>query len=231
MDAGAARALFDANAGDYDRVNTAISLGLDGRWRAWAGTTAAATTPHARVLDAFAGTGLVGLAAARAGAEVTLSDTSPAMLSRAADGARRQGLPVRVVPADLTSAELPFAARSFDAVTVSFGLRYLDSPAEVLRGLGDLIAPGGRLVVLEFVHPRPGPLATPAAFYFFRVLPRLAGWISGIPELYDYLVRSVDLIGDAGGLERIAADAGFAVESRRAFGFGLVAGLVCAPVA
>lgn len=230
MDAERSRRLFDTNAGTYDRVNTVISLGLDARWRRWVARQAA-ERPGARVLDAFAGTGRVGLEAAALGADVTLADASPGMLDVAIAEAKARGLTVRSALVDLTTGDLPFVPGSFDAVTVSFGVRYLDRPTEVLRDLGRLLAPGGRLVVLEFTRPGRGLVSSAAGFYFFRVLPRLAGAVAGRRELYDYLTSSTMAVGHADDLVRIVQSAGFDVQSRRTFGFGLVTGLVGAPAA
>jgi demethylmenaquinone methyltransferase / 2-methoxy-6-polyprenyl-1,4-benzoquinol methylase len=230
MDTEASRALFDENAATYDRVNTLISLGLDERWRRWAARQAVAHA-GARVLDAFAGTGLVGIEAAALGARVTLADASPAMLGQAREHAARRGVEVATVLTDLTAEALPLPAASFDALTVSFGIRYLDDPAGTLRRLGRLLAADGRLVVLEFVRPDPGPVASPAAVYFFRVLPRIAARLAGRGQLYRYLVGSVDRVGHARDLVHLLEDAGYRVAVRRTFGFGLVAGVVCLPSA
>lgn len=229
MDAEGARDLFAPNAATYDRVNTVISIGLDARWRRWAARTAV-TRPGARVLDAFAGTGLVGIDAALAGGDVTLADASAEMLARAEATAAARGAGVCVVTTDLAAAGLPFAPRSFDAVTVSFGVRYLDDPASVLSSLRGLLAEDGRLVVLEFVRPPAGhPLSWAASVYFFRILPSLASALAGRRDLYDYLVTSVDRIGTAEDLARTVEAAGYEVCERRAMGFELVEGLVCRP--
>jgi demethylmenaquinone methyltransferase/2-methoxy-6-polyprenyl-1,4-benzoquinol methylase len=228
VDAEAARSLFDANAAGYDRVNTLISVGLDARWRRWVARRAV-TRPGARVLDAFAGTGLVGVECAVLGAEVTLADASPRMLARASAHAAERGVEVCEIVTDLTAEVLPLEPGSFDAVTLSFGIRYLDEPAGVLRRLGSLLAPGGRLVVLEFVRPTAGPVTAAASLYFFRLLPRIASRLAGRAELYGYLVTSVDRVGHVRDLEHLLVSAGYGVTERRTFGFGLVAGLVCHP--
>lgn len=227
MDVRRSVALFDENAATYDRVNTLISIGLDARWRRWVAREAA-WRPGAKILDAFAGTGRVGIEAAALGAEVTLADASPRMLEFATSRAARRGLIVGRVVADLTALRLPFEPHSFDAICVSFGVRYLDDPAEVLRRLGGLLAPDGRLVILEFVRPPRSVLSSAAAIYFFRMLPAVAGALAGRRELYDYLTRSTLAVGHAEDLEAVCRTAGFELRKRRTMGFGLVAGLVCA---
>jgi demethylmenaquinone methyltransferase/2-methoxy-6-polyprenyl-1,4-benzoquinol methylase len=221
------RELFDDNAETYDRVNTAISLGLDARWRNWAARRAVAH-PGARVLDAFAGTGLTGIRAAELGADVTLADFSPVMLAVAARHAEARRVRLRCVAADLASveglAELP---APFDAIVLVFGVRYLEAPAEVLARLSRLLVVGGRLVLVEFAEPSgAGWLSRLASVYFFRVLPRLATALAGRGELYEQLIATTRAIRSAGQLERIVRDAGMEVAERKTMGFGLVTGIV-----
>lgn len=218
--------VFEENAATYDRVNTVISLGLDAWWRNWVAHRAL-SRPGARVLDAFAGTGLVGLRSARLGAQVTLADASCAMLEQAERRARRRGLHVSSVRADLAAAPLPaFPDAPFDAITMVFGVRYLDRPSEVIRRLSALLAPTGRFVVLEFAEPSGGLISRLAAFYFFRVLPKIASALSGHPELYRLLGSTTHRIHGSRALERIVEESGLRVSETRIMGFGLVVGIV-----
>lgn len=217
--------LFKRSADSYDRINTVISLGLDRRWREWVAQQAT-VRPGARVLDAFAGTGRVGLRAAQAGAQVTLADFSPQMLSEAALEARRLDLPVGFLLTDLAADDLQLAKCAYDAVTVSFGVRYLQDPSGVLRRIAESLADKGRLIVLEFVKPRPGPISAIAGAYFFRVLPFVATALGGKRELYDTLVSTTARIHGPEGLEAIVANAGLRVVEVRVMGFGIVVGIV-----
>ena len=233
-------ALFDRSAAYYDRVNTVICLGADLRWRRWAARRALATVlarkPAApgpgmsvapRVLDAFGGTGLVALELARRGAHVTLADVSPGMMRIARGRAERCGLSLETVAADLTSnsaAELPGAP--YDAITVAFGLRYVDDPAGLLRGLGAALAPGGAIVVLEAVVPRGGPVAALAGAYFFEVAPRVGTLLAGRGELYAQLTSTVRALGGAGDVLAHVRAAGLLPQERRLFAGGVVAGVV-----
>ena len=236
-------ALFDRSAAYYDRVNTVICLGADLRWRRWAARRALATVlarkPAApgpgmsvapRVLDAFGGTGLVALELARRGAHVTLADVSPGMMRIARGRAERCGLPLETVAADLTSksaAELPGAP--YDAITVAFGLRYVDDPVGLLRSLGAALAPGGTIVVLEAVVPRGGLLAALAGAYFFEVAPRVGTLLAGRGELYAQLTSTVRALGGAGDVLAHVRAAGLLTQERRLFAGGIVAGVVARP--
>jgi demethylmenaquinone methyltransferase / 2-methoxy-6-polyprenyl-1,4-benzoquinol methylase len=219
------RELFDETAATYDRVNSVVSLGLDSRWRDWAAHRAV-TKPGARILDAFSGTGRTGLRAARLGARVTLADVSPGMLAIAHDRARREKLDVRTVVVDLVSAPGSLAAGPFDAVTVVFGVRYLDDPEAVLTNLGQLLRPGGRLVVVEFNEPDHSAISRVAGAYFFHVIPPVAGALSGHRELYDRLAAGTHEMGGTGRLVSIVSATGLVVEDVHHMGFGLVTGVV-----
>ena len=224
MERGEARRLFDANADTYDRVNSIVSLNLDTRWRDWAARRAV-TRFDARVLDAFAGTGRVGLRAAELGARVTLADISPRMLAVASRRAREKGLRVDTVLTDLT-VDPPGVDGPFDALTVMWGLRYLGDPAGTLRRLAALVAPGGRVIVVDFVEPPGGVVTRMAAAYFFRILPRVAGAIAGRRRLYHELVATTHAMGSREHLMFLVREAGLEIIEQHTMGFGLVVGLV-----
>ncbi len=219
------RELFDANAETYDRVNTIISLGLDSRWRDWVAREAV-SRPEAHVLDAFAGTGLVGLRMAELGADVTLADISPGMLAVAARRARARGVKVDCVLSDLTAPQLVIPGAPFDSITMVFGVRYLDDPATVLRGLATQLADGGRFVVMEFAEPTGGLLSRLASFYFFRILPPIASAISGRRELYRRLTETTRRFHGRRSLEDIVREAGLTILETRLMGLGIVVGIV-----
>jgi demethylmenaquinone methyltransferase/2-methoxy-6-polyprenyl-1,4-benzoquinol methylase len=224
-----ARNLFDRNAATYDWVNSVISLGLDARWRNWI-VEQAVVVSGGRILDACSGTGEVGLRAAIRGAHVTLADISPVMLSIAKERAGKLGVAVDVRVADLAGAQSVFDlagdVEGFDAITLSFALRYIEDKGLLLSRLAGLLKPGGRLIILEFVNPPRRPVSMAAAVYFYHILPVIGSLLAGRRELYSYLVSSVAQIGRAGDLERLVGDAGLSVIDRRGFGFGLVCGVV-----
>lgn len=227
-----ARQLFDANAATYDRVNTAVSMGLDRRWRRWLAKQAVAAAPpglrQARVLDAMGGTGLVGVEAAALGARVVVADASRAMLAEARRHAEARGVHVLTVETDVARPHRPCSSRSFDAVTCCFGVRYLEDPAKTLRSLAGVLRPGGRLAVMEFVSPDPRPVPMLAAAYFFGALPKLASALAGpeSAELYRYLAASTRRLGRLDDLRAIVRDAGIRELRSTTLGFGLVGAVV-----
>jgi demethylmenaquinone methyltransferase/2-methoxy-6-polyprenyl-1,4-benzoquinol methylase len=237
-----ARELFEANAGTYDRVNSIITFGLDRRWRRWAArrALALAVAPDAvaplagswrspRVLDAFAGSGLISLELAARGAEVIAADISPQMLALARERAAAAGLRLAAVEIDLAGPDRvapPWPPHHFAAITLGFGLRYVAEPATVLRDLAATLAPGGAIVLLEAVRPPAGPIGAVAAFYFFSVAPRFATRLAGRGELYARLAESVRAIGSAADVRRIVESAGLTAVETRQFAAGLVVGVV-----
>jgi demethylmenaquinone methyltransferase / 2-methoxy-6-polyprenyl-1,4-benzoquinol methylase len=176
-------AMFDEVAARYDLTNTVLSLGQDRGWRT-AVTRALDLQPGERVLDLAAGTATSSAALARTGADVVGCDFSLGMLraAKSHDG-------VELVAGD--ALRLPFADASFDAVTISFGLRNTADLDLALRELLRVTRPGGRLVVCEFSHPTWAPFRTVYVEYLMRLLPAVARRVSSDPDAYVYLAESI----------------------------------------
>ncbi|WP_457638034.1 bifunctional demethylmenaquinone methyltransferase/2-methoxy-6-polyprenyl-1,4-benzoquinol methylase UbiE [Oceanithermus sp.] len=211
--ARAVRKMFGEIAPRYDLLNRLLSGGVDQRWRRLAVRLALEKRPR-RILDVATGTGDVALLLKRGApqAEVTASDFTPEMLELARAKAERAGLELRFVEAD--ALNLPFADGSFDALTVAFGFRNF---ADYRRGLAEfqrVLAPGGRVVILEFPPPPKGLLGRVYRFYFNGVLPWIGGVISGRPEAYRYLPNSVASFPEPEELARMMRQAGFEVSYR-----------------
>ena len=209
-------AMFDDIAARYDVTNDVISLGQDRLWRR-AVERAVAAGPGERVLDLAAGTGTSSEPFRAAGASVVPCDFSIGMLR---EGRRlRPHLPF--VAGDAT--RLPFADASFDAVTISFGLRNVHDPDAALREMLRVTKPGGRMVLCEFSHPTWTPFRTVYIEYLMRALPPVARVVSKSPDAYVYLAESIRAWPDQRGMaERIGAAGWDAVRWRDLSG-GVVA--------
>ena len=208
------RSMFDRIAPVYDAMNRVMTAGLDLRWRRLA--AAAAVRPGDRVLDAACGTGDLALADRRAGAgAVTGVDFSPRMLERA----RRKAPGLHWVEGDLLA--LPFAAGSFDAATVGFGVRNVADLERALAELRRVLRPGGRLAILEITRPR-GALRPFFALWFDRIVPMLGRLVPG-GAAYRYLPASVARFPGAEELARLLARAGFAGVEFRLLGGSIIA--------
>ncbi|UGQ14719.1 demethylmenaquinone methyltransferase [Yinghuangia sp. ASG 101] len=195
-------AMFDDVAAKYDLTNTVLSLGQDRRWRK-AVTAAVDPRPGERVLDLAAGTGTSSLPFRDAGATVVPCDFSLGMLR---EGKRRHpDLPFTAGDA----TRLPFADDTFDAVTISFGLRNVSDPKAGLAEMLRVTRPGGRLVVCEFSHPTWRPFRTVYVEYLMRALPSVATAVSSNPEAYVYLAESIRAWPDQPALARLVGEAGW----------------------
>ncbi|MGH3509037.1 MAG: demethylmenaquinone methyltransferase [Nocardioidaceae bacterium] len=209
-------AMFDDVARRYDLTNDVLSLGRDRRWRR-AVVAAVDPRPGERVLDLAAGTGTSSQPFADSGATVVPCDFSLGML-RVGKLARPR---LAFTAGDGT--RLPFADGTFDAVTISFGLRNIVDPDAGLRELLRVTRSGGRLVVCEFSHPTNGPLRTVYLEYLMRALPPLARAVSSSPDAYVYLAESIRAWPDQEGLAARIAAAGWGDTRWRNLTGGIVA--------
>ena len=209
--------MCDRIAGRYDLLNDALSLGQDRYWRKIV-ARAVGAGPGQLVLDLAAGTGTSSRVFTAAGARCVACDFSLGMLQV---GARRPASGLRFVAGDALA--LPFADAAFDAVTISFGLRNVADTGQALAELLRVTRPGGRLVVCEFSKLPVAGLNTLYEQYLARVLPLIAGRLSGNAEAYDYLSESIrDWPGQA-ELGRQIGAAGWSGVRWRNLTFGVVA--------
>jgi demethylmenaquinone methyltransferase/2-methoxy-6-polyprenyl-1,4-benzoquinol methylase len=209
-------AMFDGVARRYDLTNDVLSLGQDRRWRT-AVVEAVAPRPNERVLDLAAGTGTSSEPFAAAGAIVVPCDFSQGMLQVG----KRARPRLDFVAGDAT--RLPFADDSFDAVTISFGLRNIVDPDAGLREMLRVTKPGGRLVVCEFSSPTWAPFRKVYLEYLMKGLPAVARAVSSNPEAYVYLAESIRAWPDQPGLAARIEAAGWSRCRWRDLSGGIVA--------
>jgi demethylmenaquinone methyltransferase/2-methoxy-6-polyprenyl-1,4-benzoquinol methylase len=206
--------MFDRIAPVYDPMNRIMTAGLDLRWRRLAAD--AVVRRGDKVLDAACGTGDFAVADLRAGAaRVTGLDFSERMLERA----RRKEPRVEWVLGDLLA--LPFDDATFDSATVGFGVRNVADLELALRELRRVLAPGGRLAILEITQPR-GPLSPFFRLWFDRIVPLLGKVLPG-GSAYTYLPASVRRFPDAETLVGLMRGAGFGEVGFRLLGGTIVA--------
>lgn len=184
------RQMFDEIAPRYDLANRMLSFGFDVLWRKQAVCEALARHP-AHILDVATGTGDLAIALRRRSqaAQIVGSDFSAEMLAVARSKSEQSGLSLDWVVAD--ALKLPFPDASFEAVTTAFGFRNFADPQLALAEFFRVLAPGGRLVILEFPKPPGGPWGWAYQAYLRSVLPLIGGVVSGKPSAYRYLSRSV----------------------------------------
>lgn len=195
-------AMFDGVAGRYDLMNDAMTGGLVRTWRAET-LRAVDPRPGQRILDLAAGTGTSSRTFADAGALVVPADLSLGMVT---EGKKRQP-DLGFVNAD--ALELPFADDTFDAVTISYGLRNIEDTLAALTEMRRVTAPGGVLVVAEFSTPTWGPFRTLYREYIPRVLPAIARVLSTNNPAYNYLAESINAWPDQPTLAGLISEAGW----------------------
>ncbi len=176
--------MFDTVAKRYDLVNDLLALG---QTRIWRKAVLNAIVPAAGdfVLDLAAGAGTSSEPLHRRGAIVIPCDFSLGMLK--VGKKRLSHLPF--VAGD--GLNLPFADNSFDAVTISFGLRNLHNTERGLEELLRVTKPGGKLVICEFSQPTFGPFRKIYLEYLMKALPKIARKTSSNPAAYEYLAESI----------------------------------------
>jgi demethylmenaquinone methyltransferase / 2-methoxy-6-polyprenyl-1,4-benzoquinol methylase len=217
--------MFGGIARRYDVLNHLLSLNLDAGWRRRAAREAC-TAPGLGILDLCGGTGDLSVALAMndpSPSLVVCCDFSHPMLARAESKFARTGLGDRCVTVEGDALRLPFPDGAFDAVTVAFGVRNLVDMAAGFREMLRVIAPGGRLVVLEFNRPTGPVLSRLYSFYLKTIVPRLGDRASGRQGPYLYLARTIADFPEPDVIAGMLRDAGF-----RAAGWQpLSGGIVC----
>ncbi len=195
--------LFGTIARRYDLANHLLSGGLDLFWRRKAVTIVRAWAPQT-ILDLATGSGDLALALARVcpQAEIVGVDFCLPMLEEA----RRKGVK-NLVQAD--GMKMPFAAASFDVLTIAFGLRNMESWPVALAEMARVLRPGGHLLVLDFSVPR-APFRGLYRFYLHRILPHLATLLTGEKAAYEYLGDSIETFPQGEAMCALLKEAGFA---------------------
>ena len=212
--------MFDEVSPRYDLINDVLTVGNDRLWRI-ATTKAIAPRKGMRVLDLAAGTGTSSAAIAKHGAHVVAADFSEGML---AEGLRRHARNdlIEFVFADATA--LPFEDNSFDAATISYGLRNVHQPRKALAEMLRVVKPGGRIVIAEFSTPPSQAIRVPYGLYGRHVLPRVAGLMNReAAEAYRYLNESIEQWPTQDELAAWMREAGFERVAYRNLTLGIVA--------
>ena len=202
------RGVFDSVVPKYDLMNDLMSAGMHRFWKRFT-VEVAGVRAGERVLDLAGGTGdLVRLFAARVGPAgvVVHTDINGAMLAAGRDRLLDDGV---VMPTVQCNAEaLPFRARSFDCVSIGFGLRNVTHKERALAEMARVLVPGGVAVVLEFSRIA-GPLSRVYDWYSFSVLPLLGRVVAGDAASYRYLAESIRVHPDQKALAAMMERSGF----------------------
>ncbi len=203
--------MFDRISGSYDRLNRVISLGGDLRWRRMASEEIAGIRTR-RILDVCSGTADMAIVLSKTieghpfidGVDISADALAYGEMKVKKAGLERN---IRLRKADAES--LPFDDSVFDAITIAFGLRNLKDRDRALREFLRVLRPGGRLVCLEFSHPRNRALNRLFITYMRHFVPVIARMFGADKSAYKYLAETVAAFPNAADLSRMMRDSGF----------------------
>jgi demethylmenaquinone methyltransferase/2-methoxy-6-polyprenyl-1,4-benzoquinol methylase len=220
--------VFHKVARRYDLMNDLMSGGLH---RAWKDALVTAINPPKsdrdfHLLDVAGGTGDISLRTIKAGGfgtRATVADINAEMLGVGRERATAQGLDHVVNFVDANAEALPFPDRSFDAVSIAFGIRNVPRIDVALKEMHRSLKLGGRFLCLEFSNVDVPGLDALYELYSFRVVPVLGRIVAGDAEPYQYLVESIRKFPKPHAFAEMMRAAGFARVSHRVMSGGIVA--------
>jgi demethylmenaquinone methyltransferase/2-methoxy-6-polyprenyl-1,4-benzoquinol methylase len=217
--------VFSSVAGKYDLMNDAMSLGIHRLWKRYFVATAQVSRGD-RVLDLAGGTGdIAALLRPRVGdeGEIVLGDINASMLRVGRDRMIDRGNVRGLRYVQLNAEQLPFPDRSFDLVTIAFGLRNVTDKDAALREMHRVLRVGGQARVLEFSEVKAEWFRPLYDFHSFQVLPRLGRLFAHDAGSYRYLAESIRRHPPQDELKAMMDAAGFARTSYRNLSAGIVA--------
>jgi demethylmenaquinone methyltransferase / 2-methoxy-6-polyprenyl-1,4-benzoquinol methylase len=219
--------VFHSVASRYDMMNDLMSGGLH---RAWKDVLVTAVNPprgerRFAVLDLAGGTGDIAfrvVAAGGAGTHVTVTDINADMLAIGRARTAERGLDDAIAFVEGNAEALPFPDRSFDAVTVAFGIRNVPRIEAALAEAYRVLRIGGRFLCLEFSAVDVPGLDALYDFYSFNVIPALGRVVAQDAEAYRYLVESIRRFPRPAAFAEMMRAAGFARVSFQPMSGGIV---------
>jgi demethylmenaquinone methyltransferase/2-methoxy-6-polyprenyl-1,4-benzoquinol methylase len=219
--------VFHSVAPRYDLMNDLMSLGLH---RAWKDALVTALDPPKSgpfaLLDIAGGTGDIAFRALKAGGDqtrATVCDINADMLAVGRERAEARHLGDAITFTEGNAEALPFADRSFDAVTIAFGIRNVPRIDVALAEAFRVLRIGGKFLCLEFSTVDVPGLDRLYDFYSFNVIPALGRAVAGDAESYRYLVESIRRFPKPEAFAAMLRAAGFQRVSYRQMTGGIVA--------
>ncbi|HTM65158.1 MAG TPA: bifunctional demethylmenaquinone methyltransferase/2-methoxy-6-polyprenyl-1,4-benzoquinol methylase UbiE [Flavipsychrobacter sp.] len=213
--------MFNDIAGKYDFLNHFLSLGIDKGWRKKAIKEVAAIVPQ-RILDVATGTGDLAIAAVETKPkEIIGVDIADQMLEVGRKKIKEKNLEQIISLRNGDSEALPFDNSSFDAVTCAYGARNFENLETGLKEMNRVLRTGGKVVILEFSHPKQFPVKQLYQFYFRFILPALGKIVSKHSSAYTYLPESVRAFPEGKRFCEILKDCGFKEAKARPLTFGI----------
>lgn len=214
--------MFDKIAPSYDRLNHALSLGIDRRWRRTAVDALGKHKPQ-QILDIATGTGDFALLLAKRikPQHIVGADISEGMMAVGREKVKEEGLQNVISFQHEDCMQLSFPDGSFDAVTSSYGVRNFQNLDKGLQEMQRVLRPGGHLLIVELTPPPCFPMKQLFWIYAHVVMPLLGRLISHDDSAYTYLPASMEAFPQPEQMEGILRKTGFAEVQWRRFTFGI----------
>jgi demethylmenaquinone methyltransferase/2-methoxy-6-polyprenyl-1,4-benzoquinol methylase len=216
--------MFDAIAARYDLLNHLLSAGIDRRWRRRA-IRSLSLTGREHVLDLCTGTADLAIAAIEAhprARRVVGVDFAQAMLRVGHGKILRDRLSDRIGLLRGDATQIPVRDGAVDAITIGFGIRNVEDTAAACREMRRVLAPGGRIAILEFAIPSTPGVRTLYLWYFNSVLPLIGRIVSRHSAAYGYLPASVGAFASPDEFVTILRQHGFVNVAAVRLTFGIV---------
>lgn len=219
--------MFDDISASYDRVNRFISLGLDRSWKKRLVKLVVDRKPS-NLLDLATGTADLPLQFAQAGlTNITGLDLSPKMLEEGKKRVDAHPLGQHITLTQGDSENLPFDDKSFDAITVSYGIRNYETLSKGLRETHRILKPNGLFIILETSVPTVFPFKQGYALFTKHIMPWVGGLMSGDMKAYKYLSESAANFPCGEALALILRESGFTKVTIKPQFFGAASIYVC----
>lgn len=215
--------MFDQISPTYDRVNRAITLGLDVYWR----KKMCSFLPQKKgisLLDLATGTGDQIIAIMERSQNISGAigiDLAADMLEIGREKLRPKPYTKKVHLDNASAMEIPFADNTFDCATMSFGIRNVTDVPKCLKEICRVLKPGGRVLILEGTVPSYSVVKKIHLFYLRNCLPRIGGWISKRKDAYEYLNKTIETFPSGKAFCDLLTDAGFAAAKAHPLTFGI----------
>jgi len=202
--------MFDNIAAKYDFLNHFLSIGIDVTWRKHALNELKSLHPQ-KMLDVATGTGDVAIMAARRlqPKSVVGLDLSAGMLAVGKEKVAKAKLSNIIEMVQGNSEELPFEDNTFDAVTVSFGVRNFQNLEKGLKEMYRVLKPGGKCVIIEFSRPKQSLFKGLYKLYMNVVTPNIGKMVSKNYEAYEYLNESAKHFPEREDFTHILSSCGY----------------------
>jgi len=213
--------MFDNVSSKYDFLNHFLSMGIDIQWRKKA-VKIIKESNSKYILDIATGTGDLAIAMSDLNPEKIIGlDLSEGMLKVGREKILKRNLESVIEMVQGDSEDLPFQDNTFDAITVSFGVRNFENLDKGLSEIYRVLKPNGTFVILEFSQPQKFPMKQLYGFYSKYILPVFGKMISSDSSAYTYLPESVEAFPYGKALLNILKETGFVNETAKELTFGI----------